>query len=162
LSLLDIARELKSQDNACTADPIFVVQRCVRTYGFDPAYSSDHNVYVETDDYTEISDFSDYHCARCEVALSKEAFQDLECQCGAYLDLDEMNVAHTAYQDHWENVQPFFTRKGAEEYLRANGHNLRGKQAPRIFVDSAYRNYEWQLIRGALLSLLERQGWKGE
>lgn len=59
----------------------------------------------------------------------------------------------TGYQDTWENVQPFFTRAGAERYLRINGHNLRGHEPPRIFVDSAFRNAEWQAIRAMLLKM---------
>jgi len=63
------------------------------------------------------------------------------------------NYVKTAYQDTWENVQPFFTRKGAEEYLRINGHNLQGKEPPRIYVESAFRNAEWQMIRQKLMML---------
>lgn len=59
----------------------------------------------------------------------------------------------TAYQDTWENVQPFFTRKGAEEYLHANKHNLTDKEPPRVYVVSAYRNAEWQAIRQMLIDL---------
>ena len=50
----------------------------------------------------------------------------------------------------WEYVQPFFTLKGAERYIEDNRHNLR---QPRVYIYSAYRNYEWQAIRKMLLSL---------
>lgn len=50
-------------------------------------------------------------------------------------------------------MQPFFTRAGAEHYLEINGHNLRGPEPLRIFVESAYRNAEWQAIRALLLAL---------
>jgi hypothetical protein len=51
------------------------------------------------------------------------------------------------YLDHWEFVTACFTEKGCQDYLRINGHNLK---EPRIYVESAHRNAEWQLIRAAL------------
>lgn len=54
------------------------------------------------------------------------------------------------YVDTWETVQSFFTRQGADWYIEKNRHNL---EEPRIYVDSAHRNEEWQLIREYLMSL---------
>jgi hypothetical protein len=148
--LVAMAREIMNQDNACTAEPIFMVQRHRRTYGFDPAYTDNH-VYVD-DEHNEVTDFSDYLCPECSKPLAVEDMDDEACTtCNADLDLGNWCLTKTVYQDSWENVQPFFTRKGAEEYLRINGHNLEGAEKPRIFVDSAYRNSEWIAIRNMLL-----------
>lgn len=43
-----------------------------------------------------------------------------------------------------------FTRVGAEAYIRANGHNL---CEPYIYVESGFRNLEWQSLRGLLLAM---------
>lgn len=151
-TLTRMASDLTSQDNAATHHPIFVVQRHRRVYGFDPAYSDDQAVWLENDDYVEISDFGEYSCPHCEKKLTRGEFDDDECLgCQAGF-VDDLHVTHTAYQDSWESVQPFFTRAGAEEYLRVNGHNLQGKEPPRIYVDSAFRNSEWQALRALLLS----------
>lgn len=149
--LVAMAKEIHTQDNEITANPIFMVQRHRRTYGFDPAYS-DNPVWLENDDHVEITDFSEYQCPECDKALSRDEFEDEYC-AACSRSLEQLHVTKTAYQDTWENVQPFFTRKGAEEYLRINGHNLDGKEKPRIYVESAYRNAEWIAIRKMLARL---------
>lgn len=205
--LLIMAREVCSQDNACTHEPIFMVQRHKRTYGFDPSYSEDHVVYLQHDsDYCEVDTSLAPTCPKCKHVMTKvEAEQLVDCpKCKAKLSaaelkkvnrdyedsqkcptcentpsngdlddeschvceenpdcpkyshfslIDDLGLTRTAYQGTWENVQPFFTRKGAEEYLRINGHNLRGREEPRIYVDSPNRNAEWQAIRRMLLGL---------
>lgn len=79
LDALDaIAHEIATQDNAITADPIFVV----------------------------------------------------------------MQTGHRFGVREW--VQPFLTRRAAEDYIASNAHNLR---KPSVYVASASRNYEWQLMR---------------
>lgn len=44
-------------------------------------------------------------------------------------------------------VQSFFTRRAAEAYIEENAHNLR---KPRVWVGSANRNAEFDLIVAAL------------
>lgn len=135
-----------------TGEPIFWVQRHRRVYGLDPAYS-DRIVWLENDDYCEISDFGEHRCPHCDKALSRGEFDDDECLCCQASFVDDLHVTHTAYQDTWDNVQPFFTRTGAEEYLRINGHNLRGKEEARIYVEYAFRNAEWQAVRKLLMAM---------
>jgi hypothetical protein len=187
--LVAIAKEIHTQDNACTHEPIFMVQRHRRTYGFDASYSDDNTVYVTSDDYGEVS--LEERKEEYAAAMEDEDTDDDEKDIGIetyeewlkfydkrHDDTDEEkrmryasfvesckeqhfedwcdeneNYTKTAYQDSWENVQPFFTRKGAEEYLRINGHNLEGKEKPRIYVESAYRNAEWIAIRKMLARL---------
>lgn len=187
--LVAMAKEIKTQDNACTHEPIYVVQRHRRTYGFDTAYGDDNVVYVTSDDYGEVSleERREEYAAAMEDEDTDEEEKDigidtyeewLKLYDKRHDDTDEEkrvryasfvesckeqhfedwcdnneNYTKTAYQDHWENVQPFFTRKGAEEYLRSNKHNLRGIEEPRIFVESAYRNVEWIAIRKMLQTL---------
>jgi hypothetical protein len=54
------------------------------------------------------------------------------------------------YSEKWRMVQPFFTMKAAEEYIRENKHNMK---EPRVYVASGYRNKEWQAIREFLKTL---------
>ena len=52
--------------------------------------------------------------------------------------------------DVWEFVTACFTEQGCNDYLKANGHNLR---EPRIYVHSAWRNAEWIGLREYFSSL---------
>lgn len=179
--------DIKTQNNNDTHEPIFMVQRHVRTTGFDTSYSDEH-VYLDREDYGEVS-LEERKQAYAEAMADPDVDDDAKDididQYEKWLELyyrrkddhteedrqktyaswvEMLKEQHfedwcegndawikTAYKDSWENVQPFFTRAGAEEYLRVNGHNLRGTKDARIYVDSAFRNAEWQAIRALLL-----------
>jgi hypothetical protein len=126
-----IGQLVRTQDNAITQDPVFMVQRCRRIYGMDVRYVDDCT-WVHEDGGEEIDEEG--------RQVLEESWQTNGC---TFID----GCHRVGYLDVWENVQPFFTRKGAEEYLRSNGHNLKGPQEPRIFVESGWRNEEWQMIR---------------
>ena len=127
MNAAEIGLAIQTQDNACTAHPIFMVQSQRRIYGMDPDYSEEF-VWLHADE-----------CDEVDSILAAE----LEGEYQKTYDERE-GYRRVAYMDLWENVQPFFTRAGAEDYLARNGHNLK---TPRIYVESAYRNQEWQLAR---------------
>lgn len=129
-----MAHAMRTQDNASTAEPIFIVQQRHRLYGIDPDLVDDGEVvWLDCcNDYCEVEGD--------EAKALEEAYSETFEVPGEY--------QRTGYQDDWEFVQPFFTRVGAEAYIVANGHNLTD---PRIYVDSAYRNREWQAVRAMLL-----------
>lgn len=138
-----IAENLRTQDNAITADPIFMVQRLERTYGFDPAYCEEW--MLRDNEGTEYQ--------------SKEVKHDWDAWDWDDISHEEFKARHGVrpgdlekvyFRETWTNVMPCFTRAGAEAYLKINGHNL-GKT--RIYVESAYRNREWILIREWLMGL---------
>jgi len=114
-----IRHNLLTQDSLATAHPVFIVQQRRRIYGFDTFYVDDTVWFFDGEEY----DGND---------LSKD-------------EKDEATL--TGYMDVWEFVTACFTRKGCEDYLAANGHNLK---EPRIYVESAHRNEEWQTVRSAL------------
>jgi hypothetical protein len=130
---LEMAQEIRTQDNACTAEPIYVVQQRKRMYGIDPDLCDDGEV-VWLD------------CMNDHDEIEAEEAKKLEDTYNETLEVPE-NYTRTGYMDTWEFVQPFFTKKGAEEYIEANRHRLTD---PRIYVDSAYRNKEWQEVRNRL------------
>lgn len=127
----EICRNLRSQDNVNTKNPIFVVQKCRRIYGMDWKYTDDCT-WVHEDGGEEIDE------AGREVL--EESWKTNGC---TFID----GCHRVGYLDVWENVQPFFTRKGAEEYLRANGRDLKGPVEPRIYVESGWDNEEWKTLR---------------
>ena len=144
-ALVELRHELESQDNRITAEPIFMVQERVRTTGFDTSYTDNIVWLWQTNDYEEITEQSD-----------PKRFDELE---DPWQDRGEApeGYVRTGYVDRWLNLQPFFTEKAADAYIAKNHH----RHGPlRVYVDSAYRNEEWMLIRrllgGELIAELER------
>lgn len=119
----EIGARIATENNRATADPIFVVQQKRRIFGVDADYADAH-VWLHDED--------------CEREADEEESARLDNGIGTE-DWTRVGVI-----DVWEWVQPFFTEKGANDYLAANRHNL---NEPRVYVASAYRNREWQGVR---------------
>ncbi|MEK9505133.1 hypothetical protein [Gaopeijia maritima] len=124
----DIGEELRTQDNACTNLPIFAVQQRVRDYGLEEASQWE---WRNAEDDWDLA--SPEEAARLDEVM--EAWDDPAPWVRNY------------YEDRWEFVTACLTRKGCEEYLRKNDHNL---TEPRIYAYSAYRNVEWSWLRETL------------
>jgi len=126
--LVAIAKRMKGQDNRITANPIFLVQQQRRVYGI---------MRGRTDNFVWLHDGREY------TDEEKDKYIE-ECEPGGE------GWEHVGYIDEWVFVQPFFSNKGAEAYVASNRHNLNN---PRVYVDSAYRNKEWQAVREVLIDL---------
>ena len=121
--LAEIGERLRTQDNQCTAEPMFCVEVKRREYGYMPEYC-DETVWIDTlDDCMEIPEPENPTDGQVE----------------------------TGFKDVWERVMTAFTREGAEDYIRQNGHNHRGEK--RIYVESFRRCEEMIAIRKYLMSL---------
>ncbi len=125
--LSSLARQLRTQDNLATSIPIFVVQQQRRTYGIDTAWS-DHVCWLHSDELDEV-----------EPGLASSLEAGWHDGAG-----EPRGFFRTGYRDDWEFVTACFTWRGCEDYILANGHNLR---SPRIYVESGYRNREWEELR---------------
>jgi hypothetical protein len=141
-----LAAQLRTQDNAITSDPIFVVQRKLREVGWDPDYTecvcwidgaNETDVYPDTD--------PERH-ARLEAAHRGDIPWPSD-------EVEEENWTRTGFRWRWEFVQPFLTREAAEEFRASQAHNL---GETRVFVESACRNPEWKLLR-ALIAAFEKE-----
>lgn len=64
--LRDLTQRMRTQDNRCTADPFFLVQECVRHYGYDPE-GSDRTVFVDCDGE---------ECAEDDVSATETGYVD--------------------------------------------------------------------------------------
>ena len=133
-TISDISKDLVSQDNLATAIPIFIVQQKRRIYGIDPEYT-ENITYL--DDYADSQEVSEEKVKELEEAYSSSK-NDLGN--GDFLE----NYTRVGYIDNWEFITACFTKKGCEDYIAANGHNL---TEPRIYVESGYRNREWETMR---------------
>lgn len=122
------AAELLTQDNLCTADPIFCVQ-LARAIVAPPGHY---------DDKCWMSNDGEY-----------DVYYEEPDDPG---DADEFSFCVI-----WFTCASFFTYEGALEYIKSNGHNLHcdaGKE-PRIYVESMWRWREMIDVRDMLLGLAE-------
>ena len=130
--LKNTAENLRTQDNRCTADPMFCVQIKVRDCGYDTQHT-DNECW--------------WNPELLEVAYDQEP------------DGDEWEGPY-GYKDRWETVMVAFTQAGCEEYLELNGHNDRRRahnREVRIYAESFQRCPEMLAIRAFLLQLKARE-----
>ena len=134
-----IRERLRTQgDWHVTSHPMYLVQQKRRDYGYDPDLSDWANI-VWIDEEGEEAD--------------EEQHKHLETRYRSQLYVSD-NWTRTSYQDRWEYVQVFFTEAAAREYIERNKHNL---NEPRVYVDSGYRNPEWQAVRDFLMEGKDEQ-----
>jgi len=131
--LSELRERLRTQDNRITAHPVFVVQQRKRIFGFDPAYVMENDEIAWIDD---CNDYTAYYQGNPEWEKAERGWRD---------DGDEPDGwTRTGWQDGWEFVTACFTEQGCKDYIEVDGHNL---TEPRIYVESAHRNKEWQKLR---------------
>ena len=131
---LDALREeIRTQDNACTAEPMFVVYQIKRIYGLDPDYTEDttwtHSEGEETDP---------------EIIAALEALDD----AGSPTIHDGTAYERVGYMDIDQFVTVCLTRKGAEAFIARMKHRL---NKPHIDVDTFFRNGEMIALRNHLM-----------
>lgn len=127
--LLAIGELLRTQDNLGTAEVAFYVQVERTMYGMDPDYA-EGPVWYDTELHEEVPEPSE---------------EEQEQRPGAIIE--------TGKFQHWETKMVSFTKEGAEEYLRQDGHNLRRIGQVRIYGESFRRCPEMIAIRAFLMSL---------
>jgi hypothetical protein len=127
-TVADIAQDVRTQDNLATENPIFIVQERYRFYGIDEGYT-DEWVWIETDEHTEVTDPD-------VVERLNDLAENYE---------DTPGYVKVGVFDDWRFVTACFTRKGCEDFLAIQNHNLR--QPTRIWVAGGYRNHEWSTMR---------------
>lgn len=134
--LSKLRTELQTQDNAITADPLFVVFQEERIYGVSQDYQTDGYTWVGEDDSSVTADDD-------EAKVLEKLLDDGR----------ELSIGGVTFQRVWYKIVPrfvtaCFTRKGAENYIARNGHNL---TRPYIYVESLYRNDEMIALREHLM-----------
>lgn len=134
--LAALREELRTQDNACTAEPMFVVFLEERVYGVSPDYPTDGYTWIGEDDSTVTADEDE------AKVLEKLLNEDRE-----------LSIGGVTFKRSWYKIVPCFatacfTRKGAEEYITRHCHRLTN---PDIYVESMYRNAEMTALRNHLM-----------
>ncbi len=129
-TLLAIGRRLLTQDNQCTAEPMFCLQIKVRDAGYDSAYSDKRCWYNAQETETIYDDDPDF----------KEPEGD---------EWEEFG-----YVDRWETILVAFTAQGIDDYMLQDGHNVKRRAhngETRIYVESFRRCDEMIAIRKWLM-----------
>lgn len=137
--LKELSRELNSQDNRCTAEPLYCVQEEERIWGMDGAYADDYEWYdpemVET--YTD---------DEAQSLLIESGEWDGEGE----FDAELYGWRKVFYTKRWKFVSAHLTERAATLYVEQNRHNLKN---PRVYVTSQYRCHEWISVMEHLRNL---------
>ena len=127
-----IGENLRTQDNRITSHPVFVV------------FQKEEMVVSEEFHHDRIAWV--WECGDGEVEdRTARRLEALHQGCR-----DTRGYSRYAMKSIKRFVTACFTEDGCKDYLRQNGHNL---NEPFIYVDSAYRNDEWQVIRNWLMTV---------
>lgn len=132
-NILETCKNVKYQDNVCTSDPMYVIERLRKSWGFDSEYADDY-AWVKGSEEAD------------EEEVEKLDHLDAE---GAHLD----GWYKVYYKTYWAFESACFTRVACDRYIERHKHNL---GITRVYVYSGYRNQEWQDMRELLLSLYEK------
>lgn len=139
--ILALSQQLHTQDNRCTSHPIFQVRDTKQVVCF-----------------ADQSDATHWWDAEGDAVLDEELIKRLEDAdpWGSYesikLEGDEAGVEYT--RSHTKTLRQvvavFFTQQAADAWVKANEHRHNSLE---IYIDSGFRNPEWQAIRDFLMSL---------
>lgn len=147
-ALLEISRKLHSQDNQWTSHPMFEVRKRLQIHGVLADYAeswvwldgenrlvTDQTLIDSLDRHVEEHGFDfDYSINDTEKEITYRR---------SYYRTKEVTV----------DGATFFTRDAAEAYIKAN--QKRHNEELYVFVESGFRNPEWQQVRDFLLSLTQ-------
>ena len=153
--MIDHLQSILTQDAQCTSDPMYVVfghRRIATNTDYDdsdPVYvnmSTGEHEEISSEEYEKLND--SFENGKEPLDLNDEKFDPDDWEKFTFVWVEEFN-------------QIFFTRAAAEEYLARNKHRIPGVKDGKpavIYVDSAYRNKEWQQIRNHLIDIAQVEG----
>lgn len=147
-SILALAATLRSQDNYGTSHPIFQVQQEFRILC---------DAEVADDSYWEQVRSANDPTVPMTPAL-EATLDHMEQDSSSYWSEDCIYHLNTLFrrayfQNECKVIAQFFTNTAAEEWIARNRHNYPNGSL-NIYVDSGWKNPEWQLVRDFLMTLV--------
>lgn len=136
VEIRSIAQQMRTQDNECTANPLFYVEQQRTITGIDTDYDPEIVWCIEDS----------------MIFKGDEEFAALETAYAESGTVPE-NYTRTGYVHEWEFVTAFFTRSAAEQFVVQHGHKYSGPL--RMSVETEPRNREMNLVRDFLQSLAD-------
>lgn len=140
--LTKLSTRLKTQDNAWTQDPLYIVYDWQKV-PTDSNYS-DYSEWHEMDNYESFYD-TEEEC--CEAMRENADDDDLELEEGE-------DYEQVFYLKKRIYVATFLTRKQAEVFIKLNEYHW---SEPHIYVESMWRNYELQQLVDIVTNLTESE-----
>ena len=162
--LAELAKELNTQDNAATRNPIWCITD--KEIVSVPDGCGDFKVVTDDERTILLEDFADEMAEQVPGALKKETEEAL-CLCD---DTDELRTVLATYTSEdpdayclfdarkeeriCMDATGFLTKKSAEEHLRLNAHHY-SKEA-RAYALSAWRNPVYE----RLINIIKTTNWE--
>lgn len=144
--LRSIARELQTQDNACTSMPIPTVVHRHAVTGIDADCADDFAWFEHDSGRIHILDTPD---TDPEVTAMEAKWREDGTEPDGW--------TRTGIVQRTETVQAFLTTKAAHAFIARRAHDYRGDL--QVYIESAYRNPEMAEVRrlmcGPLLACVE-------
>ena len=154
--ILNLSKEMKTQDNRCTANPYaFVIgQKRRQSIGYENA--SDFMIYWNEDTYDTTREFinslSKHYSSDHDIfkvidnmdSLSFDDFKDNEYEINQLLEDSMSVIGYETIEDYSSNLYGgnfFLTGKSAEQYIKTNSHNL---TKPFTYGIHLYKNQEME------------------
>lgn len=141
--ILALSQQLHTQDNRCTDNPIFQV-RDVKQVPCLPEHANDTHWWDAEGDLV----LDEELIKNLEEEGQWDSFESvlLEDEDGCHSERYTRSHTKTLRQV----VATFMTQQAADAWVKANEHR---HNALEIYIDSGFRNPEWQAIRDFLMSL---------
>lgn len=157
-SLMELSKEILTQDNRCTAMP-YLFQ--IRTREETPVYpGGDGRIYWvndEGDQLDELDELDEIKRTVLEIFDETDKYEALKCE--SYDSIDVYEITSILEENGWEQIvvkeeeiyqNAFFTAKACDEHIRLNSHRYR---KPDCYLSHATRNPEMELMQRFLCEL---------
>jgi len=152
--LINLSKEINTQDNRITADPIFCVyQKEMRPMpegcGEEGWVNGDGNLLTD-EDIDEIVD--EYNKEYKNNDNKDNEFHDFKKDEEEILEELEYRKVNYEWTDVPVSGQVYFSEKAAQNHIDCNHYHY---HKPFTYVESAWRNNEWQIIRKIIMGLTQ-------
>lgn len=145
--LRNLSKELKTQDNRSTANPVFCVHEkkivfCPDDCGDTNWFDNEGNMVSDKDIKEIIQEYLEDN-KDSSILDEEDILEELEYRKFSY-NIENVKVSGQSY----------FTEKAAQRHIDQNHYHY--KEA-FVYAESAWRNYEFQKLREILLSLTNNE-----
>lgn len=149
MNLKEIAKEIRTQDNMITANPIFILFELEKIPTLEDYAENTEYAWIEGE-YTPMGKTKEEVIKKCkewDLDLPDNIADMNDYDFDSWIDDMDFMYKHQ-YIEVKSYRQAFFTKKSLEEHLKANKHHYKN---PHISCVSLWRNPEMNAIRDALM-----------
>lgn len=162
--LAELAKELNTQDNAATRNPIWCIMD--KEIVLVPDDYGDFKVVTDSERTITLEDFADEMAENVPEALEPEV-QEAICMCDDTVELRDALETYTSEDPNdyilfdarreeriCRDSTGFLTKKSAEEHLKQNAHHY--SYEARVYALSAWRNPVFE----RLIDIIKTTNWE--